>query len=98
MGKGTVRANGDISLNFVDQATIRSNGTILANNAILHSNLYAQRAVMALGRSKQSQIAGGRIEAGLEVSCNILGSEMGTKTEFGNVRKKKNFHERNKTL
>ena len=82
MGKGTVRANGDISLNFVDQATIRSNGTILANNAILHSNLYAQRAVMALGRSKQSQIAGGRIEAGLEVSCNILGSEMGTKTEI----------------
>lgn len=81
MGKGTVRASGDISLNFVDQATIRSSGTILANNAILHSNLYAQRAVMALGRSKQSQIAGGRIEAGLEVSCNILGSEMGTKTE-----------------
>ena len=81
MGKGTIRANGDISLNFADQATIRTNGTILANNAILHSHLYAQRAVMALGRSKQSQIAGGRIEAGLEVSCNILGSEMGTKTE-----------------
>ena len=81
MGKGTIRSSGDISLNFVDQATIRSGGTILANNAILHSNLYAQRAVMALGRNKQSQIAGGRIEAGLEVSCNILGSEMGTKTE-----------------
>ena len=81
MGKGTIRASGDISLNFADQATIRAGGTILANNAILHSNLYAQRAVMALGRSKQSQIAGGRIEAGLEVSCNILGSEMGTKTE-----------------
>jgi len=82
MGKGTIRASGDISLNFADQATIRSGGTILANNAILHSNLYAQRAVMALGRSKQSQIAGGRVEAGLEVSCNILGSEMGTKTEI----------------
>ena len=81
MGKGTVRANGDISLNFADQATIRSGGTILADNAILHSRLYAQRAVMALGKGKKSQIAGGRIEAGLEVSCNILGSEMGTKTE-----------------
>ena len=52
----------------------------MAKNAILHSRLYAQRAVVALG-SKHSQIAGGRIEAGLEVSCNILGSEMGTKTE-----------------
>ncbi len=81
MGKGTVRANGDISLNFADQATIRSGGTILAKNAVLHSHLYAQRAVMALNSGKHSQIAGGRIEAGLEVSCNILGSEMGTKTE-----------------
>ncbi len=78
--KGTIRANGDISLSFCDQATIRSGGSILAKNAILHSRLYAQRAVVALG-SKHSQIAGGRIEAGLEVSCNILGSEMGTKTE-----------------
>ena len=81
VGKGTIRANGDISLSFCDQATIRSGGSILVKNAILHSRLYAQKAVIALGSGKQSQIAGGRIEAGLEVSCNILGSEMGTKTE-----------------
>ena len=81
MGKGTIRANGDISLSFGDQATIRSGGSILIQNAILHSRLYAQRTVMALGAGKHSQIAGGRIEAGLEVACNILGSEMGTKTE-----------------
>lgn len=80
-GKGTIRANGDISLSFCDQATIRAGGSILVKNAVLHSRLYAQRAVIALGSGKQSQIAGGRIEAGLEVSCNILGSEMGTKTE-----------------
>lgn len=80
-GKGTVRANGDISLSFCDQATIRAGGSILVKNAVLHSRLYAQRAVIALGSAKQSQIAGGRIEAGLEVACNILGSEMGTKTE-----------------
>ena len=81
MGRGTVRANGDISLSFGDNATIRSGGSILVKNAILHSNLYAQTAVIALGSGKHSQIAGGRIEAGLEVACNILGSEMGTKTE-----------------
>lgn len=81
MGRGTVRANGDISLSFGDQATIRSGGSILVKNAMLHSRLYAQRAVVALGSGKHSQIAGGRIEAGLEVACNILGSEMGTKTE-----------------
>ncbi|MBR1437283.1 MAG: DUF342 domain-containing protein [Synergistaceae bacterium] len=81
MGRGTVRANGDISLSFGDQATIRSGGTILVKNSMLHSHLYAQTAVIALGSGKHSQIAGGRIEAGLEVACNILGSEMGTKTE-----------------
>ena len=81
MGRGTVRANGDISLSFGDQATIRSGGSILVKNAILHSHLYAQTAVIALDSGKHSQIAGGRIEAGLEVACHILGSEMGTKTE-----------------
>ena len=81
MGRGTVRANGDISLSFGDQATIRSGGSILVKNAILHSRLYAQTAVIALGSGKHSQITGGRTEAGLEVACNILGTEMGTKTE-----------------
>ena len=81
MNKGTLRSNGDVSLNFADNASIRSGGTILAKSSIMHSHLYAQRAVIALGGGKHSQIAGGRIEAGLEVSCNILGSEMGTKTE-----------------
>ena len=81
VGKAVIRANGDISIDFCDQTTIRAGGSILVNKAVMHSRLYAQRAVMAMGSSKQSQIAGGRIEAGLEVSCNILGSEMGTKTE-----------------
>ncbi|MCR4817634.1 MAG: FapA family protein [Fretibacterium sp.] len=81
MGKGSVRANGDVSVNFADQATIRSGGNIIVKNAILHSHLYAQKSVQVLGSGKKSQIAGGRIEAGLEVSCHVLGSEMGTKTE-----------------
>ena len=81
MGKGTIRANGDVSLSFGEQATIRSGGNILVEKAILHSRLYALKTVAALGSGKSAQIAGGRIEAGLEVSSNILGSEMGTKTE-----------------
>ncbi|MBQ9566342.1 MAG: DUF342 domain-containing protein [Synergistaceae bacterium] len=81
IGKGTVRASGDVSVNFADQATIRSGGNIIVKNAILHSNLYAQKSVIVLGSGKKSQIAGGRIEAGLEVSCHVLGSEMGTRTE-----------------
>ncbi|NLL36255.1 MAG: DUF342 domain-containing protein, partial [Fretibacterium sp.] len=51
-----------------------------AKNALLHSTVSAQNSVTVMGGQK-SQIAGGKIEAGLEVSCHILGSEMGTKTE-----------------
>ncbi|MBQ9566385.1 MAG: DUF342 domain-containing protein [Synergistaceae bacterium] len=81
MGKGTIHARGDVSVSFADQATIRSGGSIVVKNAILHSHLFAQKKILVLGRGKKSQIAGGRVEAGQEVSCHVLGSEMGTKTE-----------------
>lgn len=81
MGKGIIKASEDVTLNFADQATIRSGGNILAKNAIMHSKLHARKAVIVLGSGKKSQIVGGRVEAGTEVSCSILGSEMGTRTE-----------------
>ncbi|MBQ7264056.1 MAG: DUF342 domain-containing protein, partial [Synergistaceae bacterium] len=81
MGKGTISAVGDVTIGFADQATIRSGGSIMVKNAILHSYLYAQKSVVVMGGGQKSQIAGGRIEAGLDVSCQVLGSEMGTKTE-----------------
>ena len=80
MGKGTIKADGDINIGFADQATIRSGGTITVKNAILHSRIYAQKSIIVLGGQK-SQVAGGRIECGLEFSCQVLGSEMGTRTE-----------------
>ena len=55
MGKGTIRANGDVSLSFGEQATIRSGGNILVEKAILHSRLYALKTVAALGSGKNAQ-------------------------------------------
>ncbi|MBQ9897651.1 MAG: DUF342 domain-containing protein [Synergistaceae bacterium] len=81
MGKGIIKASEDVNIGFADQAVIRSGGNILAKNAIMHSKLYARKTVIVLGQGKKSQIVGGRVEAGTEVSCSILGSEMGTKTE-----------------
>ncbi|MDO4785386.1 MAG: FapA family protein [Fretibacterium sp.] len=81
MSKGMIRAAGDVTLGFADQATIRSGGTVSVKNALLHSQVTAQRAVIVMGGPK-AQIAGGRVEAGVEVSCQILGSEMGTRTEI----------------
>ncbi|MDR2175450.1 MAG: FapA family protein [Synergistaceae bacterium] len=80
MSKGQITADGSIQLGFVDQAHIRSRGDIRVKNAILHSDVSAQNSVSVLG-GQRSQIAGGKIQAGVEVVCQTLGSEMGTKTE-----------------
>lgn len=79
MSKGLVRAGGDVALGFADQASIFC-GNLYVKNALLHSHATVQGSVIVSGGGK-AQIAGGRIEAGTEVSCQILGSEMGTRTE-----------------
>jgi uncharacterized protein (DUF342 family) len=59
---------------------VRSGGNIVVAEAILHSDIGARGEVVAMG-SKKGQIVGGTIRAGSEVLCEVLGSEMGTKTE-----------------
>jgi uncharacterized protein (DUF342 family) len=81
MGKGRIIAAGKIVAGFVDQAYMRSRADIEVKNSIFHSDVAAQRNVTVLGGQK-SQIAGGKVQAGVEVVCQTLGSEMGTKTEI----------------
>lgn len=80
MGKARIVAEGSISVGFVDQAVIQSNADIKVKDAVLHSTLSAQNAVIIMGGQK-GQLAGGKVQAGMEVACQTLGSEMGTKTE-----------------
>jgi uncharacterized protein (DUF342 family) len=80
MNKGRIIAAGNITTGFADQAYIRSGGEIRIKNSVLHSDVAASDSVVVTGGQK-SQIAGGKIQAGVAVTCNILGSEMGTKTE-----------------
>ena len=80
-GKALIRALGDVSVNFCDQATIKSGGNVIVKTSILHSKITARKAIIALGRSDDAQVIGGRLEAGLEVSCRVLGNELGTRTE-----------------
>ncbi|MDR3264912.1 MAG: FapA family protein [Synergistaceae bacterium] len=81
MGKAQILAGGNVTADFVDQTSIRSQGDIKIKNAILHSDVSAQNSVTVMGGQK-SQIAGGKVQAGVEVVCQTLGSEMGTKTEI----------------
>jgi uncharacterized protein (DUF342 family) len=80
MNKGRIIAGGKIVAGFVDQAYIRSRSDIEIKNSVFHSNVAAQNNVIVMGGQK-SQIAGGKIQAGVAVICHTLGSEMGTKTE-----------------
>jgi uncharacterized protein (DUF342 family) len=79
-GKATLTARGDVSAGYIDQAKVRSGGNISVAEAILHSDIGARGEITAIG-SKKGQIVGGTIRAGSEVLCEILGSEMGTRTE-----------------
>ena len=80
MNKARITAEGSIEIGFVDQAEIKAGKDIIVRNAILHSDVSAGGSVIVSGGGK-SQIAGGIIQATIEVSCSTLGSEMGTKTE-----------------
>jgi uncharacterized protein (DUF342 family) len=80
MNKGRIIAGGKVVAGFVDQAYIRSRADIEIKNSVFHSDVAAQYNVTVMGGQK-SQIAGGKIQAGVAVICQTLGSEMGTKTE-----------------
>lgn len=80
MSKASIKADNDITAGFIDQARVRSGKNITVSNAVLHSDLAAHETISVLSGQK-SQIAGGKTQAGLEVVCLTLGSEMGTKTE-----------------
>ncbi|MCL2009079.1 MAG: FapA family protein [Synergistaceae bacterium] len=80
MSKGRIIAAGNVTAGFADQAYIRSNGEIRIKNSVFHSDVGAHNTITVMG-GKKSQIAGGKIQAGVAVVCNTLGSEMGTKTE-----------------
>ena len=80
MNKGRIIAGGKVTAGFVDQAYIRSRADVEIKNSVFHSDVAAQNNVTVMGGQK-SQIAGGKIQAGVAVVCQTLGSEMGTKTE-----------------
>ena len=78
--KARIEAKGDFGCGYIDQAYVRSGGTIRVSEAILHSDVGAREEIILLG-NKKGQIVGGKVQATVGVSCEILGGEMGTKTE-----------------
>ena len=77
MGRGSLRANGNIVAKFLENAAAQADGYI-SSNSILHSNIMAGEEVNVGG--KRGFITGGRVSAAGGVNVKTLGSEMGADT------------------
>lgn len=77
-GKGRIRAGGDISCVFVENATVETQGSIRVRDAVMHSTVSAKsRVVVADGKGV---IVGGLTQAGEEVRAKVIGSSLATPT------------------
>ena len=77
MGKGTLKAGGNIILKFAENAAIEA-GNYVESDSILHSRVNAKTEVNVDGR--KGFIVGGMIRATEKISCKTLGSPMGAAT------------------
>jgi uncharacterized protein (DUF342 family) len=93
MGRGTLKAGGNVISKFIENATVESGGYV-ETEAILHSRVLARTEVNVL--SKKGFITGGHVSATNSVNVKNLGSSMGADTivEVGvNPSLKKRFQE-----
>lgn len=79
MGKGTMKAGGDIISNFIESSKVNAGGKIITD-AIMHSNVVAQESIEVNG--KRGLIAGGSIRSTSKIETKVAGSSMGTVTEL----------------
>lgn len=77
MGKGTLKAGGDIIVKFIESVTAQAGGYIAADS-ILHSNVSAGTRIEVSG--KRGFIAGGKVSATQSITVKTLGSSMGADT------------------
>lgn len=77
--KGKLKAGGNIMAKFLEQAEVEAGQDVLVNDAILHCEVTAGRAVKVQGQ-KHAMIAGGSVVATDEIIVKSLGSVASTKT------------------
>lgn len=76
---GLLKAKGNVIVRFVENGNIESDENVIVGESIMHSTISARRQVALIGEKKI--IVGGKIIAGEEINCAILGSENYTTTE-----------------
>lgn len=99
MGKGIVKAAGDIVAKFAENCTLQAEKDVIVNEAIMHSTVSAGNKIEVKG--KKGLLVGGSVRAGKEVRANVIGSPMATVTvvEVGvNPEYKRRLHEINQEM
>ncbi|KXG77638.1 hypothetical protein AN618_10080 [Fervidicola ferrireducens] len=99
MGKGMVKAAGDIVAKFAENCTLEAGKDVIVNEAIMHSLVSAGNKIEVKG--KKGLLVGGSARAGKEIRANVIGSPMATVTivEVGvNPEYKRRLYEINHEL
>lgn len=76
--EGTIICKGDLYAKFIEGANIICNGNVFVEEAIMNSNLKADKNVVLLG--KRAEIIGGNIIVGGNLRCKKFGNVSNTKT------------------
>lgn len=79
MGRGVLKADGNIVAKFMENAKASAGGYVMSES-ILHSTVTAGTDVTVTG--KRGFITGGKVSASTSVQVRTLGSEMGADTEI----------------
>jgi uncharacterized protein (DUF342 family) len=78
--KGLVKAEGNISARFAENAVLISKSDVIINKAIMHSRIYAGGEVLVNG--ERGLIVGGIVQAKNGISAKEIGSVSFTKTRL----------------
>ncbi|WP_022760141.1 DUF342 domain-containing protein [Butyrivibrio sp. AD3002] len=77
MGKGEIKAGGNIVTKFIENSKVTAKGSV-TSESILHSNVSSGTEINVSG--KKGFIAGGRVTATDKITAKDLGSDMGATT------------------
>ena len=80
MHRGQIKAKGNITSSFVENAVVSAGKDAVIGEAVLHSNVSAGKRVLVQGR--KGTIAGGVVTAGEEIVAKVVGTQMNTTTKL----------------
>ena len=83
MSRGTVRAKGNLTAFFAENADIEAGNSVSIADVVLNSQVRAGKKIAVLG--KRGQLVGGRASAGQEIEATQIGNpaNVATKLEVG---------------